>query len=189
MDVLSSTRHRSYEDLETEFASSRRSPADAGAIELIVRRPADDEREVLEEAQLDTVHGLVGDKWRADEMAHATDGEISLHAQITLMNARVTALVAGTRERWPLAGDQFYVDLDLSEANLPAGTRLSLGTAVVEISEKPHTGCSTFAERYGSDARRFVNAHRDLRLRGVNARVIEGGVVRVGDIVGKVAGR
>jgi MOSC domain-containing protein YiiM len=150
----------------------RRSPREAGTVELIVRRPAEDEREVLAEAQLDLVAGLVGD--------YGTHGP---DTQLTLMNARSAAMIAGARERWPPAGDQLYVDLDLSEANLPPGSRLSVGTAVLEITAEPHLGCGKFARRFGVDALKLVNSAvgRELRLRGVNARIIAGGVVRPGD--------
>ena len=105
------------------------------------------------------------------------------------MSARAADLVGGTRERWALAGDQLYVDLDVSEANLPAGTRLAVGTAVTEISALPHTGCKKFVARFGLEAMLFVNAPdgRALRLRGVNARIVESGLVRPGDEIRKLA--
>jgi MOSC domain-containing protein YiiM len=158
---------------------TQRSPSDKGRVELIVRRPAEGEREVLDEALLDTDEGLVGDRW------HPRQDPAS---QVTLMNARVVALVAGDRERWPLAGDQLYVDLDLSIENLPPGTRIEIGSAVLEVSEEPHTGCAKFSARFGSDAIRFVNspAGRALRLRGMNARVVKAGAVRPGDGVRKL---
>jgi MOSC domain-containing protein YiiM len=101
------------------------------------------------------------------------------------MNSRVIALLAGDKERWPLAGDQLYVDLDLSVDNLPPGTRLNFGSAVVEVSDRPHTGCKKFAARFGLDALQFVNSPqgKQLRLRGLHARVVQPGVIRVGDIV------
>ena len=164
------------------------SPADAGTVELIVRRPAVDEREVVEEAILDLEQGVVGDSWQARGSRRMPDGSANPEAQVTLMNARAAALVAGPRERWPLAGDQLYVDLDLSVENLPPGTRLAVGGAVVEVSAEPHTGCAKFSARFGSDALRFFNSPegRARRLRGVNTRVVEGGTVRAGDAVRKV---
>ena len=167
--------------LDAGLDDIRTAPADAGTLELVVRRPAVDEREVLDEGVLDLEQGLVGDSW-------SLRGTPELEAQLTLMNARVTALVAGERERWPLAGDQLYVDFDLSIENLPPGSRLAVGDAVVEISELPHTGCAKFTARFGSDAIRFVNSPegRALRLRGVNARVVEPGAVRPGDAVRKL---
>jgi hypothetical protein len=166
----------------------RRSPVDTGTVELIVRRPAVDEREVVEAAALDLEEGLVGDNWRARGSGGTDDGSAHPGMQLTLMNSRLAALVAGERERWPLAGDQLYVDLDLSEENLPPGTRLAIGTAVIEITEIPHTGCAKFSKRFGGDATRFINSAegRSLHLRGVNAAVVEPGLVRTGDAVRKL---
>jgi MOSC domain-containing protein YiiM len=168
--------------LEAGLPSIREAPRDAGTLELIVRRPAVEEREVLAEAQLDPELGLVGDNW--------LERGSSLDAQLTLMNARLAALVARERERWPLAGDQLYVDLDLSAENLPPGTLLEIGEAQIEVTEKPHTGCGKFVRRFGVDALKFVNTPlgRDLRLRGMYARVVVGGTVRVGDRIRKAAG-
>ncbi len=172
--------HRTAEELAAGLDEIRRSPADRGTVELIVRRPAENEREVIDEGVLDLEHGLVGDRWR--------NGSAKPDTQVTLMNARTIDLIAGDRERWPLAGDQLYVDLDLGVDNLPPGTRLAVGGAVLEITAEPHTGCAKFSARFGSDAIRFVNGAdgRPLRLRGVNARVVEGGTVARGDAVAKL---
>jgi MOSC domain-containing protein YiiM len=166
--------------LEAGLAEIRRSPAAAGTVELIVCRPAEGEREVLSEVSLDPVEGVVGDSWLA-----RWDGPPEPDTQVTLMNARAAALIARTRDRWPLAGDQLYVDLDLSGANLPPGSRLHLGSAVLEVSAIPHTGCGKFIRRFGVDAMRFVNSAvgRELNLRGINARVVTGGTVRTGDAI------
>jgi MOSC domain-containing protein YiiM len=154
-----------------------------GVVELIVRRPAVGEREVLEEAELDLEQGLVGDRWWSG--AHVDGKPLDTKAQLTLMNARVLERLEPDRSRWPLAGDQLYVDLDLAEEGLPAGTRLEVGSAVIEVSAAPHTGCAKFTARFGSDATRFVNSKdgRRQRLRGMNARVITRGTVRVGDTI------
>jgi MOSC domain-containing protein YiiM len=177
-------RHATAEELETGLADVAASPSDGGTVELIVRRPAEGEREVLDEAQLDPAEGLVGDTWRVRTGNRASANP---DMQLTLMNARAANLVAGTRERWPLAGDQLYVDLDLSVANLAVGTRLRVGEAIVEITAELHTGCAKFSSRFGSDALRFVNgkAGRPLRLRGVNARVVVPGGVARGDTIAK----
>ena len=173
-------------DLERQLQSISNAPCDAGPVEMIVSRHGEGEREVLTEAWLDVAHGLEGDTWetRIPKGKTAPDPE----TQLTVMNARAIAAIAGTRERWPLAGDQLYVELDISVANMPAGTRLGVGGATIEISRLPHTGCKAFVERYGLDALRFVSTPmgRELRLRGANCRVVSSGLVRVGDTVGKL---
>lgn len=165
----------------------RRSPRDRGALELVVRRPREGEREVVGAADLDPLEGLVGDDWKRRGSRKTTDGSAHLATQLTLMNARAAALVAGQRERWPLAGDQLYLDLDLSQANLPTGARLALGDALIEVTAEPHLGCRKFAERFGASAVEFVNSDvgRALRLRGANARIVRGGRIRTGDVARK----
>ncbi len=174
--------------LEESLDHIRQAPADGGTVELIVRRPAVDEREVLTEARLDTRDGLEGDTWRARGSSRTPDGGPNPDAQLTLVNARASAAIAGERERWPLAGDQLYVDLDISHTNLPPGSRVQIGSAVLEFSEPPHTGCAKFSGRYGNDALRFVNSPigRELRLRGANCRVVVTGTVRTGDTIRKL---
>jgi MOSC domain-containing protein YiiM len=181
-------RHLSTEELHSGVDVVRDSPADGGTVEQIVSRPGAGERMVLEEGVLDPAAGLRGDSWAARGSRHAPDGAAEVGRQLTIMNARAIALIAGTPERWALAGDQLYLDLDLSDGNLPAGSRLTLGTAVVEITGLPHTGCAKFRERFGVDAARFVNSPvgRELHLRGINARVVQAGTVRRGDVVRKV---
>jgi MOSC domain-containing protein YiiM len=154
-----------------------------GVVELIVRRPAEGEREVLDEAELDLEQGLVGDRWWANSSAKG--GSLDMSAQLTLMSTRALEQIEPDRSRWPLAGDQLYVDLDLSSEDLPAGTRLEVGSAVIEVSKAPHTGCGKFTARFGSEATRLVNSPdgRRQRLRGMNARVVEPGRVRVGDAI------
>ena len=175
-------RELTLAELEAGLDSIRASPGDTGRLEMIVRRPRSGEREVLDTARLDPTEGLVGDRWGAGLPRHEEQ-------QLTLMNSRVIALVAQDRARWPLAGDQLFVDLDLGVENLPAGTRLAVGAAVVEVSAKPHLGCGKFRARFGFDAVRLVNSPRvsELRLRGINARILSAGDVRVGDTIRKLA--
>ena len=163
-------------------------PGDEGRLELIVRRPAVDRRETVPEALLDARLGLVGDSWLARGSRQTEDGSANPACQLTLISTRVLEAIEPDPARWPLAGDQLCVDFDLSVNALPAGSRLAIGSAVIEISETPHTGCAKFSARFGSDALRWINSPlgRDLRLRGVNARVVRGGTVRVGDIIQKV---
>ena len=182
-------RHLTTEELEAGLDEIRRAPADEGTVELIVRRPAEGEREVLAEGVLDLSEGLVGDRWSAHRSSRTPDGSPNVATQLTLMNARVVDLVAASdRKRWALAGDQLYVDFDISVANLPPGTRLALGSAVIEVTPEPHTGCVKFHARFGGDAHRFVNTkqHRHLRLRGLNAKVVEPGTVSTGDTIRKL---
>ena len=180
--------HRSRVELEAALPQLREAPADGGRVEMIVRRPGVGEREVLEAAMLDLHDGLSGDTWNRRPSSRTPDSSPHPEMQLTLMNTRVIDLVSGSREQWPLAGDQLYVDMDLSAANLPPGTRLAIGEAVIEVSTQPHTGCGKFVARFGVDAMKFVNSPlgRELNLRGINARVISPGRVRRGDSVRKL---
>ena len=183
-----SSRAEAAESFEAGLDTIRLAPAGTGTLELIVRRPAVEEREVVDEAELDLGEGLVGDNWLSRGSRAMADGSANPKAQLTVMNTRLAAFVAGERDRWPLAGDQLYVDFDLSKENVPAGTRLAVGSAVIEVTDEPHTGCAKFSARFGSDALRFINSPvgRALNLRGVNARVVEPGRVRRGDAVSKL---
>jgi MOSC domain-containing protein YiiM len=183
--------YRTREELDAGLDEVRRSPADAGRLELIVRRPRAGEREVVSQGQLDLVEGLVGDNWLTRGSRHTSDGRALPDAQVTVMSSRAVALMAGAKERWPLAGDQLYVDLDLSVDNLPSGTQLAIGSAVIEVTAQPHTGCKLFSQRFGPEATRFANSPlgSQLRLRGINARVVQGGAIRVGDLATKLERR
>jgi MOSC domain-containing protein YiiM len=156
-------------------------------LELIVARPQTEEQESLEEGELHPAVGLVGDNWSKRGSSRTTDGSAHPDMQLTLMNARVIALVAQQKERWPIAGDQLFIDLDLSATNLPPGTQLALGSAVIEITTQPHTGCKKFAARFGVEALSFVNSPlgRQLQMRGIYAKVVQPGRIRVGDVVKK----
>ena len=181
-------KHLTMAELEAGLEEIRRAPKDEGVLELIVRRPRKGEREVLEEAELDLVDGLVGDSWKNRRSSRMPDGQAHADMQINVMSARVIALVSQDKARWPLAGDQLFVDLDLSVDNVPPGTQLAIGSAVIEATGEPHTGCGQFIERFGLDATKFVNSPvgRQLQLRGINARVVQAGTIRVGDLAHKL---
>ena len=170
-------RHVSYTEIEAALPEIERSPRERGLLAMIVRRPKSGEREVLDAGMLDVGEGLIGDRWAR--------GKRQRENQLTVMNSRLVALLAQSKDRWPLAGDQLYVDFDLSLAHVPAGTRIAIGAAEIEVSPEPHTGCRLFAERYGRDAQQFVGSERGhaLQLRGINAWVVKGGAVQVGDDV------
>ncbi len=176
------------EELETGLDEIRMSPKDKGVLEMIVRRPKVNEREVLEHAELDLTEGLIGDNWKKRGSSRSTDDFGHPEMQLNIMNSRAIALIAGERNRWSLAGDQLYIDLDLSDENLPPGSRLEIGSAIIEITPIPHNGCKKFTNRFGIDAVKFVNSPvgKQLHLRGVNAKVIQSGIIRVGDIVKKI---
>lgn len=180
--------HLTMAELTSGMENIRQAPKDNGVLRMIVRRPEVDSRETLQEAELSLVDGLVGDNWKMRGSRHMPDGSANPNAQITVMNARSIALIAQTGDRWPLAGDQLFVDLDLSDDNLPPGTRLALGSAVLEVSPVPHTGCNKFSSRFGVEAMKFVNTPegKQLHLRGINTRIVQAGTIHVGDVVRKL---
>ena len=170
-------------ELDASLEQIRQAPKDRGVLQLIVCRPSAGERRVLNEAMLDLVEGLVGDNWKTRSSR--------ADMQLTIMNSRVITFLAGEKANWPPAGDQLFIDLDLSIENLPPGMQLALGSAVIEITAPPHTGCKKFAARFGADAVKFVNSPlgKQLRMRGVNARIVQSGMVRIGDVVNKLTAR
>jgi MOSC domain len=185
---MTGIRHLNSDELEDGLDHILKSPKDGGELELIVRRPDVDQREVLAAGRLDTELGLVGDNWRARGSRHVPDGSADPDMQLNIMNARVVALVADDPDRRDLAGDQLYVDMDLSPENLPPGTQLELGDAIVEVTEPPHTGCKKFAARFGNDAVIFVNAGmgKKLNFRGICAKVVQSGEIKTGDVARKL---
>ena len=181
-------RHLTTIELEAGLDQIRQAPKDNGELLLIVRRPQIDEREVLEQAQLDLAAGLVGDNWKTRGSRRTQDGSAHPDMQLNVMNARVIELIAQAKANWALAGDQLYLDFDISAENLPINSRLKIGSAVIEVTPPPHTGCHKFVSRFGLEAMKFVNSElgQELRLRGLNAKVIEPGSIRVGDGVCKI---
>ena len=180
--------HLTHEQLMATLDDVRSSPADGGTLELIVQRPAEDQRVVLEEGELNLDEGLAGDSWNQRSSLRTDDGSPHPDMQLNLMNARLLAAIAQDPDRMKLAGDQLIVDLDLSEANLPAWTKLSIGEAVIEVTDQPHNGCAKFTQRFGRAAHKFVNSDlgKELHLRGINARVVTPGTIRRGDIIKKI---
>lgn len=185
---MSEPRQLTTAELAAGLPAVRRSPADDGTVAMIVVRPDRDLRELPHAIEISPESGLAGDRWVRHCTRKLPDGRLNPDTQVTLMNSRAAALIAGPEDRWPLAGDNLVVDLDLSMANLPVGQRLRLGDAIIEISPEPHTGCAKFSKRFGPDALAFVNSPegKQLRLRGVNALVIEAGWVRTGDRIAKL---
>jgi hypothetical protein len=179
------------EDLQAELLRMGKSPRDEGRVELIQRRPNTGEREILQEAELDMETGLVGDNWKVRGSRHTPDGSAHPEAQIAIMNSRVIQAITQDKSRWSLAGDQLFLDFDLSSANLKAGDRLAIGTAILEVTPYPHNGCGKFSERFGSAATRLVNSKESREgehYRGINTRIVQAGVIRQGDVVRKVVG-
>jgi hypothetical protein len=183
------TKHLNMAELEAGLWQVEESPTDGGLVQLIVARPSDGERVVVTGGELTVANGLEGDNWRARGSKRTDDGSAHPEMQLTLMNGRFLNLVADNDpERWPLAGDQLIVDMDLGVDNLPVGQRLQVGTAVVEVTAVPHTGCAKFTSRFGMDAVKFANSEtgKALRLRGMYVKVIESGMIETGDIVRKI---
>src|SRR5690606_35017030 len=178
----------SLEELESGLDRIRAAPADSGRVELIVCRPAVGRRRILGEGELTLADGRRRGSGKTPGSSRTPDGSAPPEMQLNLMNVRVIERVAGYRQAWPLAGDQFLVDFDLSKANVPPGTRLALGSAVIEVTAQPHLGCQKFQNRFGKDAVRFVNSDvgKQLNMRGINAKVVTPGVVRTGDMIRKV---
>ncbi len=181
---MSTVTHLEMTELEGNLEEIRRSPRREGELSLIVRRPRSGEREVIDEGELTVAEGLVGDNWST----RTPDVPLEPERQLTIMNSRVAGLLAQEAERWQLFGDQLYIDLELSEANLPVGTRIELGEAVIEVTPIDHTGCKKFAERFGVDAVKFVSTSvgKEMRLRGMYAKVVQPGLIRAGDVVRKL---
>jgi MOSC domain-containing protein YiiM len=189
MNITARVPHRSLDQLRAFAPHIAESPRDQGTVRLVVRRPAVGEREVIEVGQLLPEEGLAGDTWQARSSSSSADGSPHPDTQITLMSVRAIGAISPDETRWPLAGDQLFVDLDLSGENLPPGTRLAIGDSVLEVTAQPHTGCGKFIERFGVDAMKWVNSTegRALNLRGIYAKVVTAGRIRPGDTITKLS--
>jgi hypothetical protein len=183
MDSLLFNLHLSLQEIQAGMDAVLSSPKDSGTLTMIVRRPKVGKREVVESSVLDVEAGMVGDNWSKRGSSRTPDFSPHPEMQLTLMNCRFAELIAGSRERVPLAGDQLFVDFDLAPGNVPPATRLTVGDAWIEVTAVPHTGCKKFVERFGIEAMKFANSDfgRRHNLRGINAKVIRGGVIAVGD--------
>ena len=184
----SAKKHLSMEELEAGLDEIRKSPKDQGILEMLVRRPKENEREVLKTGELSTESGLIGDNWKTRGSSRTNDGFGHPEMQLNIMNSRTIALLAQDKENWKLAGDQLFIDIELSDENLPTGSQLKIGTAIIEVTPIPHNGCKKFTERFGVDAVKFVNSPigKELHLRGINAKVIQAGTISVGDVAEKL---
>ncbi len=182
-------KHLSMAELQAGLAELSASPQDNGTLQMIVCRPNKGERLVMQRAELHLTAGLVGDNWQARGSQTTEDGRAHPEMQIAIMNSRIIHLIAQDQSRWPLAGDQLFIDLDLSDENLPPGQQISIGTAILEVTAIPHNGCAKFAERFGADAARFVNSAegRQFHQRGINTQIVQHGSICVGDTVSKLS--
>lgn len=177
------TRYLTLDELNSGLDEILGSPVDGGRVDMLIVRPMADERQTPQTVEVNSEVGVVGDHWSRGEYSDESD------VQIAIMNTRVLDLVTGNaRDRWSLAGDNLIADMDLSQENLVPGQKLEVGSAILEITEVPHKGCSKFSSRFGADALRFVNLGRagELRLRGVYARVVQPGHITVGDQINKL---
>ena len=187
---MDSARHLDLDELNEGLPVILQSPKDQGTLKAIVVRTEENQRFSPTECHLSPELGLEGDAWAKGCWLSLPDGSPHPDVQITIMNARAIDLIAQRTSSWSLAGDNLYIDLDLSDDNLPCGHRLSIGPSILEVVDRPHTGCSKFAQRFGNDAMRFVNSPEGTRLhlRGIYAKIIAAGKVKVGDPVCKTEG-
>ena len=181
-------RKLTLEELQAGLSDIRQSPTNDGVLQGIVIRPDTNERVSLNQCELSPELGVHGDNWAKGCWKTLQDGRPHPDVQVAIMNARSIELIAQDKDRWQLAGDNLFVDLELTDENLPCGQRLAIGSVVLEITKVAHNGCKKFSERFGKDAVRFVNsdAGKTLHLRGIYAKIVQSGTVKVGDDIKKV---
>ena len=186
---MSQIIHLTEQEIMDGLNEVQKSPMNDGILEAIVIRPGSDERRSLEQCRLSPEGGTEGDAWARGCWLQLPDGRPDPAVQICIMNSRMINLVAGNRNRWELAGDNLFVDLNLSRENLQAGQLLSIGECVIEITEQAHNGCAKFSQRFGAPALKVVNSPlgKQLRLRGIYAKVITPGNVGVGNLIMKLS--
>ena len=182
--------HLAHARLEAGLPHILGAPKDQGLLRGIVVRPAKGERREPETCLLSLAGGAEGDHWAKGCWKTTPEGKPDPDVQICIMPARAIELIAGERANWAPAGDNLFIDMDLTPDNLPPGSRIGLGAAELEITAVPHNGCDSFIARYGRDACVFVNTGEGKRnrLRGIYARVVRDGVVSAGDSVRKLGG-
>jgi MOSC domain-containing protein YiiM len=182
------TKHRSFAELQQGLPFILAAPQDDGVLRSIVERPSHGERLTPKASEVSLARGVHGDHWEKGCWRTTEDGKPDPDVQICIMSARCIELIAGSIENWPPAGDNLFIDMDLTPANMPPGQRFAIGTALFEITGVPHNGCDQFIARFGRDAVLFVNTGdgKRLRLRGIYARVIKDGRIAAGDRVAKL---
>ncbi len=182
------SKHLTRAELEAGLPEILQSPKDNGLVEAITVRPVSEERRVVQSTRMTLSGGVEGDHWANGCWKSTEDGKPHPDVQICIMNSRCINHIAGSRENWAPAGDNLFVDMDISPDNMPPGTRVSLGSVILEITDTPHNGCAKFVERYGREATVFVNTGegKRLRLRGIYGRVVQDGAVSVGDVITKI---
>ncbi len=181
-------RHLDKQELAAGLPEILKSPKDRGPIESITVRPASEQRRTVNSVAISLAGGVEGDHWAQGCWKSTDAGKPHPDVQICMMNSRCIDLIAGDKDNWAPAGDNLFIDMDLTPENLPPGTRIAMGTAILEITDTAHKGCAKFIERYGRDACVFVNVGDGDRykLRGIYGRVVQDGVLSVGDLATKV---
>ncbi|MEM6942438.1 MAG: MOSC domain-containing protein [Pseudomonadota bacterium] len=188
MDTVT-LHHRTRAELEAALPLILAAPKDGGRLDMIVSRPAPGERTLPQRARLTAEGGVEGDHWAKGCWLSLDDGTPHPDVQICLMMSRMIRAIAGEEAHWPPAGDNLFIDMDLTPANTPPGTRLALGSVEMVVTPEPHNGCEAFIERFGREACVFVNTGpgKTHRLRGIYCRVTKDGDISVGDSLRKIA--